>query len=259
MIAAVMPPGNLPAQSLTNQVVTTVTVGEDPSALAVTPDSKEVYVANFLSNTVTVIDASLNTVVATIPVGTEPAAIAITPDGGTAFVSNFFDNTVSVISTSTHTVTNRLSVGVGPLGLAVSPDGTQLCVANYGSPVGPHPAKNGSVWIVNTGTFATLKVINTQSRPDKVSLTTDGKWLYVVDGNSFVLKIDTTLQKIVKRNIGKGTLFRPAALTISQDQKTLYIANGTFDVFAFNAIDYSLIKAIPILPTSGGKVQWDVG
>jgi YVTN family beta-propeller protein len=41
------------------------------------PDGSKVYVANFFSNTVSVIATSSNTVIATIPVGSEPSAFGV--------------------------------------------------------------------------------------------------------------------------------------------------------------------------------------
>ncbi len=62
-----------------NTVVATVTVGIGPNGVAITPAGAFAYVANNISNNVSVIDTASNTVVATVPVGTNPAGVAITP------------------------------------------------------------------------------------------------------------------------------------------------------------------------------------
>jgi YVTN family beta-propeller protein len=54
-----------------------VTLGNDPLMLAVTPDGAFVYVTDGADNTVSVIDTSSNTVVATVAVGSTPFGIAI--------------------------------------------------------------------------------------------------------------------------------------------------------------------------------------
>jgi len=77
------------------------------------------YVANFGSNTVSVIDATTTTVIATIPVGGLPfGGVAIMPDGTRAYVTS---NTVSVIDTATNTVVASIPVGANPLGVAITP------------------------------------------------------------------------------------------------------------------------------------------
>ena len=62
----------------TNLVTDTIEVGPAPAVLAITPDSKTVYVPNSDNNTVSVIDTATNRVVATIGVGSQPLAITIT-------------------------------------------------------------------------------------------------------------------------------------------------------------------------------------
>ena len=62
-------------------VVATIPVGSHPIGVAVAPDGKHVYVTNFFSDTVSVIDTGSNTVMATVPVGRVPEAVAVTPDG----------------------------------------------------------------------------------------------------------------------------------------------------------------------------------
>jgi YVTN family beta-propeller protein len=56
----------------------TIPVGNRPQGLAVTPNGKEVYVANSGSNSVSVIETVGNTVATTIPgVGPNPVGVAI--------------------------------------------------------------------------------------------------------------------------------------------------------------------------------------
>jgi YVTN family beta-propeller protein len=59
-------------------LIPSVPVGTLPGGVAVTPDGKQVYVANNF-NTVSVIATATNTVVATVPVPAGAGAIAIVP------------------------------------------------------------------------------------------------------------------------------------------------------------------------------------
>jgi YVTN family beta-propeller protein len=120
----------------TNTVVATITVGTNPDAVATTPDGKSVYVANFVSNTVSVIATASNTVVATITVGSGPTGVAITPDGKHVYVTtNEGSGTVSVIATASNTVVTTVPVADGALGIGITPDGTQVYVGNQFSTV----------------------------------------------------------------------------------------------------------------------------
>ncbi|MFI1479566.1 YncE family protein, partial [Streptomyces griseofuscus] len=59
----------------------TVTVGDFPIDVVISPDGTTAYVTNEGDDTVSVIDTATQTVTATIPVGTVPFWATITPDG----------------------------------------------------------------------------------------------------------------------------------------------------------------------------------
>ena len=63
----------------TNTVVATVTVGNAPFGVAITPDGAFAHVTNAGSGSVSVIKTTTKTVMATVTVGTEPVGVAITP------------------------------------------------------------------------------------------------------------------------------------------------------------------------------------
>ena len=68
-----------PIATATNTAGPPITVGSEPDAIAITPDGKTAYAANFGSGTVTPIATATNTAGPPITVGSEPIAIAITP------------------------------------------------------------------------------------------------------------------------------------------------------------------------------------
>jgi YVTN family beta-propeller protein len=82
-----------------DSVVATVPVGHYPFVLKFNPYNKDIYVANVLDGTVSVIDRSTNNVTATIPVGNSPRSLEFNPSNDNIYVSNADDNTVSIIST----------------------------------------------------------------------------------------------------------------------------------------------------------------
>ncbi|WP_151061999.1 PE domain-containing protein [Mycobacterium tuberculosis] len=106
---------------VTNTVTGSITDGNGPSGVAVSPVTGLVFVTNFDSNTVSVIDPNTNTVTGSIPVGTGAYGVAVNP-GGNIYVTNQFSNTVSVIDPATNTVTGSpIPVGLDPTGVAVNP------------------------------------------------------------------------------------------------------------------------------------------
>ena len=100
-----------------------ITVGKNPTGVAITPDGKRAYVANPGDNTVSVITTATGAVSTPITVGNRPYAVAITPDGKQVYVTSDGDATVSVITTATGAVSAPIAVGDNPHSMAISPDG----------------------------------------------------------------------------------------------------------------------------------------
>ena len=100
------------------QVVATAKDGGSAYAIAYDPAKSEVFVANYLNNTVTVLSDSSNAVVATINVGGGPDALAYDSGKGEVFVADSVDGTVTVLSDANNAVVATVPVGVGPQGMA---------------------------------------------------------------------------------------------------------------------------------------------
>jgi len=97
-----------------NTVTAAIPVAGSPWGMAVSPDGSKVYVANIVSNNVSVIATSSNAVTATIPVDSSPYSVAVTPDGSKVYVANQGTDNVSVIATTSNTVTSTIPVGSTP-------------------------------------------------------------------------------------------------------------------------------------------------
>jgi len=139
-------------------------LGDVPTAIAITPNGKHVYVVNGFGNNVSVIRTATNTVVDTIPVGNLPVAIAITPDGKHAYVlTNDVPNNFWVIDTTTRTVVAMVPAGTVPAAVAVTPDGKHAYVAEQ--PVGP-----GSVSVLRTATNTVVATVPVGKAPSSVGI-----------------------------------------------------------------------------------------
>jgi YVTN family beta-propeller protein len=121
-----------------------VPVGTRPVELELDPVRARLYVANFGSDTVTVVGAFSNTVLTTVPVGANPFGVAVDGLHSTAYVSNAAGDTVSVISTAVNAVLATIDVDQrAPLGIDVDPAGTRVYVANSAA---------GTLSIIDTAT-----------------------------------------------------------------------------------------------------------
>lgn len=117
-------PGSVtPIIIATNTVGTPITVGNNPIAIAITPDGKSVYIANGDAPfSVSVIDIASDTVIATIPLTSAPTGIESAPDAKTVYVSTSA-STIFVIDTATNTLLAPIAFPAGTTrGIVISPD-----------------------------------------------------------------------------------------------------------------------------------------
>ena len=100
-----------PIATATNTSGTTIPVGNDPYAIALTPDGRTADVVNG-NGTVTPSTTATSTPDAD-PGGIQPGFIAITPDGKTAYVASR-SGTVTPITTATNTAGTPIPAGLNP-------------------------------------------------------------------------------------------------------------------------------------------------
>ena len=116
----------------THKASATISVGNGPFGIAVTPNGEYVYVTNHEDNTVSITSAASQEVIKVISVDKLPGGIAVSPDGKFVYVGHFDADAFVVISTESQEVVDTFDVG-GELGgkLAVSPDGTTIYVSHF--------------------------------------------------------------------------------------------------------------------------------
>src|SRR5216684_2906211 len=97
----------------------TVAAGSMPYSVAVNQVTNKIYVANYGSNTVTVIDGATNAPI-TVNVGGAPSSVAVNPVTNKIYVANYNSNTVTVIDGATNSTT-PVNAGSGSISVAVNP------------------------------------------------------------------------------------------------------------------------------------------
>jgi YVTN family beta-propeller protein len=106
------------------KVVAVIAVGYSPVGVAINPSGTRLYVANFYSDTVSVINTVTNKVTGTVKAGVHPyLGMVVSPSGTRLYVGNYGSNSVSVINTATNKVIRTISLKSFPLGIAINPLG----------------------------------------------------------------------------------------------------------------------------------------
>jgi YVTN family beta-propeller protein len=195
-----------------NKVVANITVGNNPQGIAITPNSRYAYVANFLDSIVSVIDTYSNRVVANVTVGSYPFAIAITPDGQYAYVTNSIVNTISVINTYSNRVVANVTVGGFPRGIEITPNGLYAYVICYSS---------NTVAVIEMTNNTILTTINVGIQPVEIAIAPDGLYAYVTNsGNNTVSVISTTSNAVIAKVLASN----PIGIAIIPNGLYAYIA-----------------------------------
>ncbi len=95
----------------TDQVVQTITVGQEPWQVVVSPDGSTVYVANPDSDSVSVVDSATGDVARTLSVPGAPDTLGVTPDGTQLWVAGNDSGIVTVFDTATGDTVGQTNLG----------------------------------------------------------------------------------------------------------------------------------------------------
>ncbi|MBV9200660.1 MAG: beta-propeller fold lactonase family protein [Alphaproteobacteria bacterium] len=145
-------------------VIGTITVGKQPSGMAISPKGDLALVANRADGTISVLSIKGKDVLVTdtVTVGSGPdqvSAVAITPDGKHALATKANANKVALLSIEGQKVSydkRDLPAGIFPYNIAVTPDGKLALTADTGN--------GGS----SDGNADTVSVIDLEANPPRV-------------------------------------------------------------------------------------------
>jgi YVTN family beta-propeller protein len=103
--------------------VTNIGVGHGSEGFDLTPDNKELWVANAQDQTISIIDVASKQVAATIPSTQAANRLKITLDGKYAFVSDMGGNDLLVVDVATRKEYRKIALPASSEGLLMAPGG----------------------------------------------------------------------------------------------------------------------------------------
>jgi YVTN family beta-propeller protein len=215
------------ASMATPVVVATIPVGRQPGGVAVSPDSRTVYVANQDSGTLSMIDAATRKVRTSVQFAYKPRFAAVSPDGARVYVSMYADDLSGSAVAAIDAVTGRqlgvVATGPRPFALATGRD-NRIWV----------PIHDGTqVEIIDGLRIAAVGAVSVPQNPHAVALSADGSRAFTPDHASNMVSIIDTRKRIVIANIPVGR--SPHSLAIAPDGRTVVVA--LYDAAAVDLID----------------------
>ena len=137
---------------------TLIAVGKGPEGIDISPDGKEVWVANSSDGTVSIIDTATHKVVQTLDVKTKHSnRLKFTLDGTLVLVSDAGSDDVVVLEAATRKERKRIKVGRVPEGILMEPSGARAYVA---------ASQDNSVAVIDLQTLEVVNHIATGHDPD---------------------------------------------------------------------------------------------
>jgi YVTN family beta-propeller protein len=127
----VHPPSGQRAWPRTDWTETVIPVGQGSEGFDVTPDGKEIWVANAHEGTISIIDLAGKKVIQTLQANVTGAnRLKFTPDGKLAFVSSLSSPDLVVLDVTSRKEVKRIKIGHGGAGILMQPDGLRAYVAS---------------------------------------------------------------------------------------------------------------------------------
>ncbi|MDB6111722.1 MAG: phosphoesterase [Pedosphaera sp.] len=187
---------------------TTIRVGSHPHTCVLGADRRHLYVSDWGSRTVSVVDTEKMRRVREVAVGLRPNDMALAPDGR-LFVACAGDNTVHVVQT--RSVENA------------EPDASPT-----------RRVAEGAREIISTSLYPESPEGST---PDALAISPDGRTLFVANADNncvMVVDISNSISEEARRNresvsVVEGFIpvgWYPSAVVVSPDNQTLFVANG---------------------------------
>ncbi|MEQ1588344.1 MAG: bifunctional YncE family protein/alkaline phosphatase family protein [Cyclobacteriaceae bacterium] len=180
------------------------------------------------------------------PVKISPTGLALVDENGKLFIATKEDSALYVADIVSKQFT-KLNLGHEAYACVLNPDSKRLYVSLWGG---------DKVAVVDIESNTLHSEIPVGSRPNDMTITKNGRYLFVSHGNdNSVSVIDTQAEKVIE--VFSSALFpnspagsTPNAVALSDDEKLLYIANADNNCLAvFDVAEPGESKSLGYIPT----------
>ncbi len=207
-------------------VIATDTVGEYPSALAVNPATNTIYVSNYNSKTVSVIDGATNAVSASVTVGSNPKALAVNPITNNIYVALEGSTTKGYVINGANNATSTYTAGKDARSMVVDPVTDLMYLADTG---GTQVTVIDSADASFTGAFVELAPGGVGgSTPISLAMNPVTNTIYVADSGSNQVSIISGVTGVNTYSVSNVTVgLSPSAVAINPVTNMVYVTDQT--------------------------------
>jgi YVTN family beta-propeller protein len=224
------------------------TKGTWSKVMALSPDEKTLYVANWSSNNVSEIDLGSGRVRRLLPTVATPRGLYPTSDGARLYVAGYDQGELARIDLASGRSTVLLRTGGAMRHLVGDPARGRLYADDMAT---------DTAFVVDLRTEKVRKLARTDAKPNTIDVTPDGRVLYVSNrgenGSSYylpgpewgsVLAVDTATGRVLDAIVGGN---QTTGLDVSPDGQTL-----AFSDFLDNRVTLYAIPAYAALASGHG-------
>ena len=206
--------GSLATIDLARRAVADAIEGRRPTAIALAPGGARLFVTDWDTNTLTVLDPAGHDAPAHHLIGRQPDDVVLARDGARAFVVVTATSKVHVVEATTGGVLARWNAPAHPIGAALASSGALLVASD----------RDKGVAVIDTTNGATVALIPAGEQPVDVAAAAEASRAVAVDtrGNALVL-LD------VEKRVAAGTIALPDAprrAALDAAGKRAYVCTG---------------------------------
>ncbi len=152
-----------------------------PKGIAIDQAAGRVYVGNFNTSSVSVLDENTGAILATYATGgTRTNQVGVNPTTGRLYTTNRDSNSVSVLNATTGTQITQISVGSQPYGIAVNPNNNRVYAANFNS---------GTVSVIDANVNTVGATVTVGSQPTFIAIDPNTNNAFVVVRGANAVKV----------------------------------------------------------------------
>jgi YVTN family beta-propeller protein len=219
----------------------------EPFGIAFDPTNNNVYVANYESNTVSVIDSRSNRITHAISVVRNPNQVAYDPANQEIYVSNSGSTTVSAISSTDNKVVATITTDpvtpltgeYGPFWLTFNPTNNEMYVTNYN-----FPSPSDTIVAINSTTNTVAATISVGQNPIRLAYDPSNGCIYVADYSSGQISVISPSNRVVATISVPGN---PDFVGYDPENSEIYVAsNNSNQVTAISSTTNTVVATINV-------------